>query len=261
MPETPAFQSPLWLALLNAVLMVLAWRFGFARTHRISEDEKQARTRHAGALVQWVLGLLGLLQAFSFGTVYSKYESRRMATAIEANAISTFSTRLELLPDEKRRPATEQLAQYVRLHRAAVGPGIDLAERLRIDAEIHRLQNGLKELVLTHVKTPAGAPYTVALVPPMDVMFDQYESRIAGLTSHVPAVVMGLLLFVSMLAAHVIGRAEGLARSSPPRETLLFVALVSVVSYAILDLDRPWAGLSRVSELPMERLEQRLMQD
>jgi hypothetical protein len=257
---TPPF-SPLWLALLNAVLMVLLWQAGFRRTRRVAESERPARVRHAGALVQWVLGLLGLLQAFSFGTVYSKYESRRMSTTIEATAISTFSTRTELLPAEPRRIAREALVRYVGLHQEIAAPGLSFRERLHIDTEIHRLQDELKALVLAHVKTPAGAPYTVALVPPMDVMFDQYEARFAGFAAHVPFAVAALLLFVAMLAAHVIGRAEGLAQPRPPRETLLFVALVSAVTYTILDLDRPLTGLSRVSELPMQRLRERLMQE
>jgi hypothetical protein len=252
-------QLEAWLVtLVGGLLMLAAWRGGFVVARGRNEAERARAEPHASSLAQWCLGLFGLLQAFAFGTVYAKYEARRADVVVEANAISTFTTAVEVFPANVRGPVMAGVARYVRLHRAAGQPDRSREDRVRIDGQIRALQLEIAARVVEHVRTPAGAPFAILVLPAMNDAFDQYEARVAGLAMHTPYVVLALLLVVSVLSAYAVGRAEGHALAVQPRSTLLFILLALAVLYATLDLDQPWTGLSRVSDLPMERLEETL---
>jgi hypothetical protein len=255
----PFVRRDAWLvALVGGAAMVGAWRGGFVLARRLGDAERGRLEPHASALAQWCLALFGLLQAFAFGTVYAKYESRRADVVAEANAISTLATRVQLLPEEVRGPAVDAIGRYVRLHEAAALARRSREERVKVDARLRVLQREIAGRVVAHVRTPEGAPSAILLLPAMDEAFDQYEARVAGLAVKTPYVVLALLLLVAVLSAYVVGRAEGHAHARQPPSTLLFIVLVTAVLYATLDLDQSWTGLSRISDLPMERLEESL---
>ena len=246
------------ITLANGCLMLVVWRASFAVAQGRRASERSEGAEHAASLAQTCLALFGLLLAFSFGTVYAKYESRRLETVAEANAIGTFAIRLRLLPEDAREPLLDALRQYIRLHRAIVDPVRTYAERRGLDHEIRALQSRMVDSLTAWLRTPAGGPLTITLLPSLNAVLDQYEVRVAGITSHVPYDVLALVVVMSLVTAWAVGRSEGFAQNFPPRSTIFFLLLVSAALYCTLDLDQPWTGLSRVSESPMERLAESL---
>src|SRR6476660_4774895 len=65
-----------------------------------------------GYLFGSLLGLLGLLLAFSFGMVLSRYEARRELVTTEANAIGTAYLRAQLLDEPHRSRLSQLLIAY-----------------------------------------------------------------------------------------------------------------------------------------------------
>ena len=256
--ELFAYAHPAAIATGDLLLMIVLWRAGRAweRAHaRLDDDTRGANLRSAS---QSFLALFGLLQAFSFGAAYAKFESRRMATVAEANAISTVATRLQLLPDEERTPAMELLRRIVELHHPLGAPARTREERRAVDREIRELQRRLSDRLTVFMRTSEGTPLIVALAPPLDAMTDQYEARVEDVVAKVPGAVLLLLLLSSAICAFVVGLAEGHSHERTSRVTLAFLALTALVLGVTLDLDQPFTGLSRESDLPMRRLSESL---
>ena len=65
-----------------------------------------------GYLLGSMLGLLGLLLAFSFGMVLNRYEARRELVTSEANAIGTAYLRAQLLDEPHRSRLSQLLFAY-----------------------------------------------------------------------------------------------------------------------------------------------------
>lgn len=121
------------VTLVDALLMLAAWRVGYRLSRRRLPDERVRMAKHASSLAQWCLGVFGLLQAFAFGTVYAKYESRRVDVVLEANAIGTFAMRVEVFPAQVRAPVLQSLGLYVALQRQAAEGGRTREERRSLD--------------------------------------------------------------------------------------------------------------------------------
>jgi hypothetical protein len=213
---------------------------------------------HADSIAQAALALASLLLAFSFATAYARHEDRRVQTVEEANAIGTLYLRLEVLPPGPREAAQKDLKEYVRLHLKAVAPALTRPERLVMERQIRVVQGRFAETITRFLRTPEGMPFLIVEMPALNAVIDQYEARIAGIDAHVPFTVLMLLLLVSVTSLGLLGWSESFTLPKRPRSTLLFLLLVTGALYVTFDLDQPWAGLSRLSELPMQRLAESL---
>src|SRR5262245_11049322 len=79
-----------------------------------------------------VLGLMGLLLAFTFSGAGTRFDGRRKLVAEEANRIGTAYLRLDLLPPETQPKLREDFRRYVR-SRLAVYEKIPDAEAVQAE--------------------------------------------------------------------------------------------------------------------------------
>lgn len=241
------------IASVIGVLLLAGWLVGFAsgRSHaRTVTDDTAGQVR----VTEACLAILGLLLAFCFASAYSKYEARRQTVVQEANAIGTFWVRVGLLPEAVRPALHEDLKEYVRLHLEVVGTGFDTATQRDLGNQMLALQTKITDTVLKTLEQPDVRPLTMPIMTSLNDVLDQFEIRIATRMDHVPASVVFLLLGVSALSALMLGRSQGVTLRRPQWVSLIFLLLVVFIIYITLDLDQPWHGLSRTSQLPMERL-------
>ena len=73
---------------------------------------------------------------------------------------------------------------------------------------------------------------------------------------HVPEIVLRILFATFAMTAAVLGSSAGIAAHRPPLASVLLMALVVLVTYLIIDLDRPRRGTIQVSQAPMLELQQ-----
>src|SRR6185369_13969522 len=99
---------------LMLVAAALGWWLRKLQTRgkRHSATESGESVAQEGYLLGSALGLLGLLLAFSFGMVLSRYEARRELVVKEANAIGTAYLRAQLLDDPFRTRLSNLLVDY-----------------------------------------------------------------------------------------------------------------------------------------------------
>jgi hypothetical protein len=103
-----------WLLLLLAASLFLATVAVGERRGRARRDAVDGPARsHIGVLQGAVLGLVGLLLAFSFSMAVGRYETRRNLVLAEANAIGTTWLRAGLLSAPHDAAVRALLRRYV----------------------------------------------------------------------------------------------------------------------------------------------------
>jgi hypothetical protein len=247
------YRIPEWLLLLLAASLFLATaavgeRRGRARRDAVGDPARS----HIGVLQGAVLGLLGLLLAFSFSMAVGRYETRRNLVLAEANAIGTTWLRAGLLSAPHDVTVRALLRRYVDGRQAQL-TGESLAEAIREAEAIHAA-------LWTHADAIARSEprqgVVSLFVTALNELIDLHASRLAAFRNHVPETVYYVLYAVAAVAMGLAGYAAGLAGHQRLAPTMCLAILFAVLITLITDLDRPWRGLIQVSQQPMIDLRQ-----
>jgi len=231
--------------------MLVALDAGFRAGRRAAESEDHGASGQVGAIQGAVLGLLGLLLAFSFAAAGSRFVERQDLIAQEANAIGTAWLRADLLAEPQRSELRAALEAYT-AHRVAAVSQLQNGWNDAVLAEVERLQARIWQAARDGVAT--RAELALAVLAPVNETFDVHSLRVNAALKHLPYLVTGLLVVCSLLAVNVIGYGCGL---DGRRRWLLTVSLAILISSALwitIDLDNPRRGLLQLDDAPLRSL-------
>jgi len=233
------------------VLMIVALEIGF-RCGRYAVKKKDApASGQIGAVQGAILGLLGLLLAFSFSAAGARFLERQDLIVTEANAIGTAYLRADLLPDHERDELREALRTYTE-HRIEVSAGLRNGITRETLTEFDTMHNRIWETAIAGVaRRPELA---LAVLNPINEVIDLHSTRLAAARKHVPLPVLGLLFASSMLAVATIGFGAGMTKRRSGSLLLPLVLLISMALWITMDLDHPRAGILRLSDAPLKAL-------
>lgn len=231
--------------------MVVALEVGFRLGRKMHRSDPDAGLTEIGVIQAAMLGLLGLLLAFSFAAAGSRFLERQDLITKEANAIGTSYLRAELLSEPHRTDLRRALKEYTEHRIAASARRIaawDPASLTEVERLHERMWNSAREGV-------AGNPELGLLVlPPINDTIDLHATRVGAARKHIPSLVMLLLVACSLLSIAVIGYGCGLENR---RRWPMTLSLAIVIGFALcitIDLDYPRAGLLRLSDQPLQDL-------
>ena len=243
---------PLWAILCGSAAAFLAmaevgYRIGFWRR----SGARESTLADLGVAMGGLLGLLGLLLAFTFGMAGARHDDRKMLVIEEANAIGTAWLRTDLIPEPMRTQAREALEAYTRL-RVEIASRGDRTEAERVVARAEQLQGPLWNAAVA-AAAAAPSPATALFVSAVNEVIDMHGRRVArGLRNPIPPIILATLYAVSLLVVLALGFSRGLAGDRNAVATTLLAIILAVVLNLILDLDRPAGGSLRVSQQSME---------
>lgn len=237
------------IALALFVSMALAIEAGYRIGRARSAVAAPAAREHINGIQQAILGVLALMLGFTFSLALQRFDTRSQAVVDEANAIGTAWLRTAALPDPLAERARTAMRAYadVRLdsaHHTMVERGV----RAEIDARAQSRQAELWQVAVEALKADRASQPASLYAQAVNELIDSYGRRAAGLDRHVPEVVLLLLYATFVLAGAVVGYAAGVGSHRPSAASYLMVALIVVLVFIILDLDRPRRGLIRVSQ-------------
>jgi hypothetical protein len=249
---------PSVFALLFFALAVAAGETGFRLGRRARGRIQEETKSQMGTVEAAVLGVLGLLLAFTLAMAVARFDNRRLLVLEEANAIGTSYWRTRLVPPPEGLELAGLLREYVdtRLHHfdADTDPS-----RLRTSRErTARLQEELwSRAAAVAQKDPRSVPAGL-LLQSLNETFDLENSRWTARVTYLPAGVLGIDIFIGLLAALIVGYNFGTAGSRHLSSVALLALCISLVLAVILDLDQPQRGLVRVSDQPLIDLQRQL---
>lgn len=238
------------------VTMILAIETG----HRVGLRTKGAlpetlRTQIT-AIQGAILGILALLLGFTFSLALQRYDSRSEAVVAEANAIGTAFLRADLLPEALRGKAKDTLRRYVDLRVEAGGISLERTdERAAIGVEVTRLHGILWDDAVRAAAMQPNPVSTGLFIQSLNEAIDAYGSRNASLDRHVPELVLLLLYGTFLMTGLIVGYASGTAGIRASFTTYIMVALIVLLVFIILDLDRPRRGIIRIDQQAMVELQ------
>ena len=231
-----------------AVALEVSYRVGRRRT---AEYDANFRS-HILGLQASILGILALLLGFTFSLALQRFESRSETGTEEVNAIRSTFTQSTLLPEPMRGEVRELLRQYVNLRvQSLQNTTVATVEQARLLPQTigtHRALWGVTNRVIERDPNARG---TLQFVASLNRLVESFHRRKAGLDRHVPEAVLWLLYLTFVMAGTAVGYASGVGGHRPAFVGWVMVALISVLVFIILDLDRPTRGLIRVSHQGM----------
>ena len=194
--------------------------------------------------------------AFTFGMAASRFEVRRELVIDEANAIGTTYLRAGLLPEPYRGEVRRLLREYVSVRLEAIRPG-KLSESISRSEE---LQSQLwSQAAAVGEKNPASIVVGL-FIGSLNEVIDLHAKRLAlGVRNRIPSPIWAALYFMAVLGTAAMGYHAGLAGSGRSLAIVALVLAFSAVMTLIADLDRPQAGLLRVSQQTMLDLQRTML--
>jgi hypothetical protein len=229
-------------------LMLLAMEAG-SRLGLRTSARVTAQARSQIETVQTsLLGLLALMLGFTFSIALDRHNNRSRAVVNEANAIGTAFLRTDLLPDAPRADARRAFSEYADVRaRMSVLTFAQREERAELQARVLALQDGLWKQAAEAARQSPSPAITGLYVQALNEMFDAYSSYLAEVLRHVPHLVLVLMFSAFVVSGAIIGFSAGLAGHRPAGATFLMIAVVSLLMYMVMDLDRPHRGIIKVS--------------
>ena len=198
-----------------------------------------------GTLAGAALGLLALLIAFAFSISLARYDARRDLVLEEANAIGSAANFSLMLPKPTQGRVLDLIRDYTSV-RVGLGTPYDPA---KLQHDIARSLELQSELWREAVALTTAAPRSLPVYRFVDLLNDVnniHENRLSALRAHIPAEVMLVLLFVSVVAMGFTGYHAGVNGSRRRLATMLIAFTIAGLVVMIVDLDRPSRGLIRV---------------
>lgn len=205
-----------------------------------------ARSMSSGTIEAAILGLLGLLMAFTFSGAHSRFEARRQLMVQETNAIGTAFLRLDLLPSEAKPETQKLFLEYIdnRIHfyDRLINPEA-LVNELKTT---EKLQGEIWEVVIKSTKESKDNSSRILLIPALNEMFDIVTTRSVAAQSHTSALIFLVLLLIMVICSVLSGLSMSKAGTFSTMYALIFSIVTVITLYMILDLEYPRYGLIRL---------------
>ncbi|HEX5025006.1 MAG TPA: hypothetical protein VFV68_07025 [Agriterribacter sp.] len=224
------------------VLILLFNRLGFRYRQKQIRKYPHDEIDSIGTIEGSMLGLLGLLLAFSFGMAASKFESRRAIVVEEANRIGTAILRCDLYPDSVRNVLREDFKAYVetRIDYYDAGDDESLIKRSLEKGNIYLVK--LWKLVAQEGQNPQNLVRTAQMVPALNAMIDIVSTRNSARLAKVPPLILIVLLVLTLTS----GFLSGYGNKAKRRNMVLivgFALMTTLALYLVMELDRPRRGI------------------
>lgn len=238
------------IALLLLAGMVVALYVGHAleRTDGRADDQ----TRNQSNSVQGALtGLLALLLGFTFSLALARHDDRSVQVVNEANAIGTAWLRTDLLPESRGDAARILMRSYTsaRIDAAAV-PASEIEARNALVAKANATFAEIWRIASTTAREEKS-PAAVSFATSLNDMIDALAARDAAVNRHVPELVLFLMFGTFMVLGVIMGYTASQAATRPGIPAYSMLALIVVLVFIIIDLDRPRRGLIEIDQTPL----------
>lgn len=237
-----------WLLFLAVLALLLACVHAGYRFRRDAEKPHS----HVESARDGLNILLSLLLGFSLPMAQPHYDHRKALIVEEANAISTFYLRAQMLPDPYRAKIFEELRDYLN---SRVEFGKDDRDEADVRDSLTRSKRFLDAMNAQAVDLAAHQPHTPLtsiFVQSLNELSDVTEKRLAAEENRIPTAMWTMLLLISMLTSFVTGYAM---RAKVLLEMLVLPLTVAIVLGLVAELDSPRTGWIRVGQRSMERLQ------
>jgi hypothetical protein len=238
-----------FIAMLPFSLFVLALGYRFAARYGKGTDDKEGWPWALGHAAMF--GLISLILAFSYSRAADRFEARGALVVNEANAIRAAYLRAGFLPTADALRLRNVLIAYARTCLDVYAAVNDAAAERRAIEKSEALQDQLWTIASGVARRDTRRTF-LDLSGSVIEIIDIGERQTAAFNSHVPGVIIGLVVLSTLSAAFLFGLSLGRANAPNAVLAAIFCLLFSATFFTILDLDHAQGGLIGVDLAPMQ---------
>ena len=209
-----------------------------------------------GAVEGSLLGILGLLLAFTFSVAMSKYEARRQITVDEANKIGTAILRCDMYPDSIRNPLRANFKEYVEARIAYYAAGDDEEKIQKELKTANEISGRIWKTAALQSQNRENFIVSNQMIPILNAMIDTVTTRDASRISSVPLLILWVLLSLVVMSAFVLG-SDYNGKKRNKILILSYAIAMSLTLNLINELNRPRSGLITLDAVEQKMIELR----
>jgi hypothetical protein len=249
------YDSPIWLiSLLIFLVYIAALEIGYRIALWQREKWKDADSGGGNVVLTSSFALLGLILAFTYAAGISRHEVRKQAVISEANALGTTYLRARLVGEPGRTELRKALLEYARTLPIKQGVLLTPAERGEILRKMQQAQASLWPLVEGSVMQGKPGAIEASLITATNDLLDEHTVRLAAAYDKLPPAVVWMLVLIAAACLALTGFNAGLSGRMSRWRMTVFAAILTGVSYMIVDFDRPTNGLIQVSQVSLKNV-------
>jgi len=250
------FALPLWLLVLLVLILIpsaalLGYRTG-RHTHGLQKDlPSDKKAQPSDTSIGAFLALLGLLLAFTYSFALSRFDDRKDALLLEANALGTAFVQAMLLEEPKQTDYRETILAYAETRSFGTAmnrDGTPLGDLLNVSLE---RQAALTDALETVLASDVEAAIRNSMTGSLTDILDAHAIRVEAQADSIPQALKYLLAMVAAFAVFMVGHDAGIRGKPLTWRVLAFSGLLIIVLVQIFDFERPAAGIIRVPETIM----------
>jgi hypothetical protein len=254
--------SPWLLLFASLTVFLLVFEVGYRLGKRAQENVDEPTKSWIITIDGVMLGMLGLLLAFSFGMAEQRFDTRRQLVVDEANAIGTTYLRAQWLPEPRRTEISKLLRQYVDLRLPADLPTGNEEEIVQqMAAQSDQLQDQLWSHAVAIAKRDSASPIAALFIATLNETIDLQTKRLDAFHNHVPAIILLLLYLFATSCILVTGYVSSFRSRQSLFVIFTMIGLLAFFLFVIVDLDRPRRGLITVSQESLIGLQKKMHAD
>ncbi len=195
-----------------------------------------------------ILGLVGLLLAFSFSFGADRYAARRHYVVREATDIGTVSDLAKLFPGPSSKKLNAELREYTTLRLTRV----DSAERTITRTSAEQSSEKLAEKIWhTYAKLRSQTKsddMSKEIGLALNRVFDDAMFESDAEADALPGLILLMLVIGTLVASAATGYSACIDNHRRRAYEVAFALVVAVVVYTILDLNAPYGGFIHTSD-------------
>ena len=251
--ETPAVVVGIVIFVLIIVFFSLGNRL---RDSMIRKDPEHVKT-DLKPINGMLIGLLGLLLAFTFSMSNSRFDTRRELVVREANIIGTAILRTDIYPDSVRKLLRSGLKDYLEARIAFYQAGMNIENAIIHYREADSIGKKIWSIAAGYARINDITTRTSQLIPALNELIDITTTRKAAGEGTIPDSIMYFLFTLCCITTFLLGydyqgKIDWII-------VISFSIMLSATVFTIIDLDRPRGGLIKLDKANQNIVELREM--
>lgn len=219
------------------------------RNHELGSDS-------IGSAVGATLGLLAFMLGFAFQMVGNRFDKRKDLMINEISDMRSTYMYAGLIPEPMRSDARKMIVEYVDIR---VEFRRDASKLPEAKAKSQKILDSLWSYAETLAAQDRSSEAYSLFTSSVNALVTAFNQRVMVVyQSRLPQGVLVVLVFVGVLSMLMLGYQFGISGSVKPLVTILLGVTFSAVLWLIFALDHPESGLIKLSDAPLETLQEQL---
>ncbi|MGV0954184.1 MAG: hypothetical protein ACOYBR_07715 [Fluviibacter sp.] len=216
-------------------------RIGWYLGKNINERRTECKAFTDETLVSVILGLLGLILAFTFSSAATKLDHREKLILNEANSISSAIDSFDFFKKSDREKLRCLTNVYLNERIILYHEFSDINEFHARQEKVQKLLGSIHVLTLSSIRNLQATEQLLGIESMKRVteMLDAYDDQRQAILLHPPRIIWITLVSLALIGSFLAGYKMGLAKQKEHLVSFIYATLMSGAFFLIISLEFP----------------------